>query len=102
MDMSEIMRQAQQMRQKMSQVQNELAGRTVSASAGGGMVSVTVNGRNELLSIRIDREVIKPEEQGMLEDLVVSAVNEGLRKSQEMARKEMGKLTGGINIPGLF
>jgi DNA-binding YbaB/EbfC family protein len=102
MDMSEIMRQAQQMRQKMSQVQNELAGRTVSASVGGGMVSVTVNGRNELLSIRIDREVIKPEEQGMLEDLVVSAVNEGLRKSQEMARKEMGKLTGGINIPGLF
>lgn len=102
MDMSEIMRQAQQMRQKMSQVQNELAGRTVSASAGGGMVSVTVNGRNELLSIRIDREVIKPEEQGMLEDLVLSAVNEGLRKSQEMARKEMGKLTGGINIPGLF
>ena len=90
------------MRQKMSQVQNELAGRTVSASVGGGMVSVTVNGRNELLSIRIDREVIKPEEQGMLEDLVVSAVNEGLRKSQEMARKEMGKLTGGINIPGLF
>ncbi len=82
MDMSEIMRQAQQMRQKMSQVQNELAGRTVSASVGGGMVSVTVNGRNELLSIRIDREVIKPEEQGMLEDLVVSAVNEGLRKSQ--------------------
>ena len=98
MDMSEIMRQAQQMRQKMSQVQNELAGRTVSASVGGGMVSVTVNGRNELLSIRIDREVIKPEEQGMLEDLVVSAVNEGLRKSQEMARKEMGKLTVDSNI----
>jgi DNA-binding YbaB/EbfC family protein len=66
------------------------------------MVSVSVNGRSELLSIRIDREVIKPEEQGMLEDLVLSAVNEGLRKSQEMARKEMGKFTGGMNIPGLF
>ena len=102
MDISEIMKQAQQMQQKMRQVQNELAGRTVAASVGGGIVSVTVNGRSELLSIRIDREVIKPEEQGMLEDLVVSAVNEGLRKSQEMARTEMGKLTGGMNIPGLF
>ena len=102
MDMSKIMKQAQQMQQKMSQVQNELAGRTVSASAGGGMVSVTVNGISELLSIHIAPEVIKPEEQAMLEDLVLSAVNEGFKKSREMARVEMGRLTGGINIPGLF
>ncbi len=102
MDMSEIMRQAQQMQQKMSQVQNELAGRTITASVGGGMVSVTLNGRNELLSVHIDREVINPEDQTMLQDLIVSAVNEGIKKSQDMAQAEMRKITGGINIPGIF
>jgi DNA-binding YbaB/EbfC family protein len=102
MDMSEIMRQAQQMQQKMSRVQNELVGRTVTASVGGGMVSVTVNGKNELLSIRIEKEVINPEDQTMLQDLIVSAVNEGIKKAQDMARAEMSKITGGINIPGIF
>lgn len=101
MDMSEIMRQAQQMQQKMSQVQNDLAGRTVSASVGGGMVSVTLNGKNELLSVRIDKEVINPEDQAMLQDLIVSAVNEGIKKAQDMAQAEMRKITGGINIPGI-
>jgi len=102
MDMGEIMRQAQQMQQRLSQVQNELANRTVDASVGGGMVSVTVNGRNELLSIQIDKEVINPEDQAMLQDLIVSAVNEGIKKAQDMAQAEMRKLTGGINIPGIF
>ena len=102
MNMNEIMKQAQQMQQKLSQVQNELADRTVTASVGGGMVSVTVNGKNELLSIRIDQEVINPEDQEMLQDLIVSAVNEGLKKARDMAQTEMRKLTGGINIPGLF
>lgn len=102
MDMSEIMRQAQQMQQKMSQVQNDLAGRTVSASVGGGMVAVTLNGRNELLSVHIDKEVINPEDQAMLQDLIVSAVNEGIKKAQDMAQAEMRKITGGINIPGIF
>ena len=102
MDMNEIMRQAQQMQQKMSQVQNELAGRTVTASVGGGMVSVTVNGKNEVLSVEIDKEVINPEDRTMLQDLIVSAVNEGIRKAQDMAQAEMRKLTGGVNIPGLF
>jgi DNA-binding YbaB/EbfC family protein len=102
MDMGEIMRKAQDFQQKMSQVQNELAGRTVSASVGGGMVSVIVNGKNELLSIQIDKEVINPEDQAMLQDLVVSAVNEGIKKAQDMAQSEMRKLTGGINIPGMF
>ncbi len=102
MDMNEIMRQAQQMQQKMSQVQNELAGRTVTASVGGGMVSVTLNGKNELLSVQIDREVINPEDREMLQDLIVSAVNEGLKKAQDMAQAEMRKLTGGISIPGMF
>jgi DNA-binding YbaB/EbfC family protein len=101
MDMNEIMRQAQQMQQKMSQVQNDLAGRTVSASVGGGMVSVTLNGKNELLSVRIDKEVINPEDQAMLQDLIVSAVNEGIKKAQDMAQAEMRKITGGINIPGI-
>jgi DNA-binding YbaB/EbfC family protein len=102
MDMSEIMRQAQQMQQKMSQIQNELAGRTVTASVGGGMVSVTLNGKNELLSVHIDKEVIDPVDQEMLQDLIVSAVNEGIKKAHDMAQAEMRKITGGMNIPGLF
>ena len=102
MDMNALMKQAQQMQQKMSQIQNELAGRTVTASVGGGMVSVTVNGKNELLSVQIDKEVINPDDQTMLQDLIVSAVNEGMKKSQGMAQEEMRKITGGINIPGIF
>jgi DNA-binding YbaB/EbfC family protein len=102
MDMNAIMRQAQEMQQKMSQVQEELAKKTVDASVGGGMVTATVSGKNELLAIKIEKEVIDPEEQAMLEDLVVSAVNEALRKAQDMAQTEMRKLTGGMNIPGLF
>ena len=102
MDMSEIMRQAQDFQQRLSQVQNELAGKIVTASVGGGMVSVTVNGKNELLSIQIDKEVISPDDQSMLQDLIVSAVNEGIKKAQDMAQTEMKKLTGGISIPGMF
>jgi len=102
MDMSEIMRQAQQMQQRMSQVKNELASRTVTASAGGGMVTVNLNGRNELLALRIEREVINPEEPELLVELILSAVNEGIRKAQAMTQDEMRKITGGINIPGIF
>jgi len=102
MDMSEIMRQAQDFQQKMSQVQNELADRIVTVSVGGGMVSVTVNGKNELISIQIEKEVINPEDQSMLQDLIVSAVNEGIKKAQDMAQTEMQKITGGMKIPGMF
>lgn len=102
MNMNEIMKQAQEMQQKLSRVQNELADKSVTASVGGGMVSVTVSGRNELLSIHIAKEVINPEDQTMLQDLIVSAVNEGIKKAQDMAQAEMRKLTGGINIPGIF
>ena len=102
MDMNEIMRQAQQMQQKLGQVQDELANKSVTATVGGGMVSVTVNGRNELLSIHIDKEVINPDDQVMLQDLIVSAVNEGIKKAQDMTQAEMRKLTGGLNIPGIF
>jgi len=102
MDMNELMRQAQQMQQKLGQVQDELANKSVTATVGGGMVSVTVNGRNELLSIHIDKEVINPDDQVMLQDLIVSAVNEGIKKAQDMAQAEMRKLTGGLNIPGIL
>ena len=102
MDMNEIMRKAQEMQQTLSRVQNELAERRVTASVGGGMVTVTLNGRNELLSINIDKEVINPDDQSMLQDLIVSAVNEGIRKAQDMAQAEMRKVAGNINIPGIF
>jgi DNA-binding YbaB/EbfC family protein len=85
----------------MAKMQEDLASKTVEASAGGGMVTVVVNGRQEVLSIKIDRQVVDPEDVEMLQDLVVAAVNDGLRRAQEMAAAEMGKLAGGLNIPGL-
>lgn len=96
-----LIKQAQQIQAKMARLQEELAQKTVEASAGGGMVTVVVNGRHELVSIRIEKDVVNPEDVEMLQDLVVAAVNEGIRKAQEMASSEMSKLTGGINIPGL-
>jgi DNA-binding YbaB/EbfC family protein len=73
----------------------------VEASAGGGMVSVLVNGRHELVSLKIEKEVVNPEDLDMLQDLIIAAVNEGVRKAQEMATAEMAKITGGLSIPGL-
>ena len=102
MDMSNLMKQAQQFQQKMNELQGEMAQKTVTASAGGGMVSVTVNGRNELLSIAIEKEVIDPEDPVMLQDLIVAAVNDAMRKVQQMTQQEMSQLTGGMKIPGLF
>jgi hypothetical protein len=95
------MKQAKKLQERMTSLQNELALRTVEASAGGGMVSVLVNGKHELVSLKIEKEVINPEDVDMLQDLIMAAVNEGMRKAQEMAAAEMAKLTGGINIPGL-
>lgn len=89
------------MQAKMARLQEELAQRTVEASAGGGMVTAVVNGRNELISIKIERDVVNPDDVEMLQDLIVAAVNEGVRKAQEMATAEMSKITGGLNIPGL-
>jgi nucleoid-associated protein EbfC len=97
-----IMKQAKKMQEKMARLQEELAAKTVEASAGGGMVTCVVNGKFELLSLRIEKEVINPDDADMLQDLIVAAVNEGIRKAQEMAATEMGKLTGGLNIPGLM
>jgi len=96
-----LMKQAQQMQEKMMRVQEELASRTVEATAGGGMVTAVVNGKNELVSLKIEKEVVDPDDIEMLQDLVVAAVNEGVRKAHEMAAEEMSKVTGGMNIPGL-
>jgi DNA-binding YbaB/EbfC family protein len=97
-----IMKQAQLMQQKMARMQEELAERQVEASAGGGMVSAVVNGRQQLLSLSIEKSVVDPEDVEMLQDLVLAAVNEAIKKSQEMMQQEMAKVTGGMNIPGLF
>jgi DNA-binding YbaB/EbfC family protein len=97
-----LMRQAQQLQAKMLKVQEEMAARTAEASAGGGMVTALANGKQELVSIKVEKEVINPEDAEMLQDLIVAAVNAALKKAQEMVAEEMKKLTGGINIPGLM
>ena len=97
-----IMKQAKKMQERMVELQEELATKSVEATAGGGMVSVTVNGKFEILSLKIEKEVVNPEDVEMLQDLIVAAVNEGIRKAQEMAASEMGKITGGMQIPGLM
>ena len=96
-----IMKQAKKLQERMAQLQDQLALKTVEASAGGGMVSVLVNGKHELVSLKIDREVVNPDDPEMLQDLIIAAVNEGVRKAQEMAAAEMAKITGGLSIPGL-
>lgn len=101
MDMKGIMQQAQQFQQNMARVQEELALLKVTGSAGGGMVTVTVNGKSEILAIVIERTIIVESEAEMLQDLIVAASNDALRKAGEIAKAEMGKLTGGFNLPGL-
>ena len=99
--MGNMMKQAQKLQSKMLKMQEELAEKIVESSAGGGMVKVVANGRQQIVSIQIEEEVIDPEEAEMLQDLVLAAVNAALSKSQEMVSAEMSKLTGGLNIPGL-
>lgn len=97
-----IIKQAQQMQKKMVQLQEELAAKTVEATAGGGMVAAVVNGKHELISLKIEKDVVNPEDIEMLQDLIVAAVNEAVRKAQEMASAEMSKITGGLNVPGMI
>jgi DNA-binding YbaB/EbfC family protein len=99
-DIGNIMKQAQQLQERLAQVQDDVARRTVDAAAGGGMVKVTVNGKHELLAITIDPAVLK-EDVELVQDLVLAAVNEGLRSAQRMVAEEMTKVTGGLKIPGL-
>jgi hypothetical protein len=102
MGLNDIMRQAQQMQKKMAEMQEELAHKTVEASAGGGMVTVTANGALQLVSVHIDPAVVDPQDVGMLQDLIHAATNEALKKAREMAEGEMSQLTGGLKIPGLM
>ncbi len=95
------LQQVKVLQEKIARIQADLAARTVEASAGGGMVVATVNGRQEVVSIQVDPQVVDPADVEMLQDLIVAAINDGLRKAQEMAAEEMGKLAGGLNIPGL-
>jgi len=100
--MGNMMKQAQKLQSKMLKLQEEMADKTVEASSGGGMVKVVANGRQQLLSIQIEKEVVDPDDLEMLQDLILAAVNDALLKSQEMVTGEMSKLTGGMNIPGLL
>ena len=96
-----MMKEAQKLQQQMAALQEEVGKRTVEATAGGGMVTVVANGRQEIISIKIDPEVVSKDDVQMLEDLVLAATNEALRKSRELVQQELGKLTGGLKIPGL-
>ena len=97
-----IMKQAQKVQERIAEVQRDLINKKVEASSGGGMVTVTANGRQEILSVKIDPSVVNMQDVEMLEDLVLAAVNEALRKSQEIITEEISKVTGGLKIPGLM
>ena len=99
--MGNMMKQAQKLQSKIFKLQEELADRTVETTVGGGMVKAVANGKQELLSIKIDPEVVDPNDVQMLEDLIVAAVNDVLKKAQELVSEEMTKLTGGFKIPGM-
>ncbi len=101
MDMSSIMKQAQEMQQKMVKIQEDLAEKRITGSAGGGMVSVVVNGKGDILSAQVEKELMNPDEVEMLQDLFVAATNDALRKAKELGSQEMSHLTGGMKIPGL-
>jgi len=100
-NMNSMMKQAQKLQKKMLEAQQDLATKTVEASSGGGMVKVVANGAQKIESIALEKEVVDPEDVEMLQDLVLAAVNDALKKSQDMVSTEMGKLTGGMNIPGM-
>jgi hypothetical protein len=98
-NLSEMMKQAKEFQEKMGSVQEDLASQTVTGSAGGGMVTATMNGKGELISIALDKGIVRPEDAEMLQDLIVAAVSDAARKAGELGRSELSKLTGGLNIP---
>jgi len=100
--LGKMMKQAQQLQSKMLKLQEELAEKTVETSSGGGMVKVVANGKQQLVSIQIEQEVVDPDDVEMLQDLILAAVNDALTKAQDMVSGEMNKLTGGLNMPGLM
>ena len=101
-NMNQMLKQAQKMQEQMLKMQEELETKTYEASSGGGAVSVKISGKKELMEINLSEAVVDPEDIEMLQDLIIAAVNEGLRKASESSENELGKLTGGLNIPGLF
>ena len=100
-NMGNLMKQAQKFQAKMAKLQEELSEKTIEASAGGGMVTVVVNGQQEILSIKIDPEVVDPDDVEMLQDLILAAINDGMARAKSMVNEEMSKLTGGLNIPNI-
>ena len=100
-NLGDLMKQAQQLQTKLTRIQEEAGNKTVEASAGGNMITVVINGRLELTSLRIDPSVMESGDIEMLQDLVIAAVNEGIRQAQKMMAEEMGKVAGGLKIPGL-
>lgn len=100
--MQGMLKKVQKMQADMMKMQEELKSRTVEATAGGGAVTVVVSGKKELKSIKIDPAAVDPEDVEMLEDMLLTAINDGMRKIDEMTEKEMGKVTGGMKLPGMF
>ncbi|MDQ0340610.1 DNA-binding YbaB/EbfC family protein [Caldalkalibacillus uzonensis] len=101
-NMQNMMKQMQKMQKQMQKVQEELKEKTVEGTAGGGMVTITLNGHKELVDVSIQPEAVDPDDVEMLEDLILAAMNDAMKKVDELVQKDMGKLTGGLNIPGLF
>ncbi|MBM4038262.1 MAG: YbaB/EbfC family nucleoid-associated protein [Planctomycetes bacterium] len=100
--MGDLVRQAQKMQQRLAEVQQGLKERVVEGTAGGNMVRVLVNGQQEIVAVKIDPSVVDPKDVAMLEDLVLAAARQGLKKAHDLAQDEMGKVTGGVNLPGMF
>mmetsp|Transcript_796 Transcript_796/g.597 ORF Transcript_796/g.597 Transcript_796/m.597 type:complete len:107 (-) Transcript_796:2046-2366(-) len=100
--MGSMIKQAQKLQKKMMELQEELANKTVESTSGGGMVKVVANGKQQIVSIKVEKEVVDPDDVEMLEDLILAAVNDALAISNEMVAEQMGKITGGLNIPGLI
>jgi hypothetical protein len=100
--MGNMMKQAQKLQSRMLKLQEELADKTVETTAGGGMIKVVANGRTQIVSITMEKEVVDPQDVEMLQDMILAAVNDALAKAQEMVATEMGKITGGFNLPGIL
>ncbi|MEQ9504108.1 MAG: YbaB/EbfC family nucleoid-associated protein [Deltaproteobacteria bacterium] len=102
MDLQSMMREAKRMQNKIEKIREEAGDKTVEGSAGGGMVVVVCNGRSEIQSVKIEKEVVDPEEIEMLQDLVAAATNQALQRANEMMQSELAKVTGGMSLPGMF
>lgn len=101
-NMQGLMKQAQKMQEKIQKAQDELKDKLIECTVGGGMIKVVFNGAQEMVSIEINKEAVDPDDVGTLQDLVLSAVNAGMTKAKDMVQEEMGEITGGMNIPGMF